>query len=256
MAEQALAIYLGDTFVGTLHGDSNDRHEFQLDRGYRECHLRPILGQVFEDDLDNPEGVKRSENLALAVRRFDREPDERRVHQEDFAQVFGLYSHRKYDRYNYESIASVLLRTAGREALDSFIDRLVFVIASGNGDAHHKNWSLRYPDGMIATLSPTYDQVATVLYPELDHSLALNLGGSKRFEDIRMCAFTRLAKRLDLDPSAVEARVRDAITRIRDAWNTVADDIPLSSSDREAIERHWRRVPLLSLPISGFIRST
>ncbi|MCG8425402.1 MAG: HipA domain-containing protein [Proteobacteria bacterium] len=405
MAEQALAIYLDEMLVGTLHGDSNDRHEFRLDRAYRERYPRPILGQVFEDDpdrihkssiqlppwfsnllpegalremvarqvgvkeirefyllarvgcdlagavravplgelkqqatistvaegddpevrfslaglqlklsmirdgqrwilpvrdqsghwlvklpdpsfprvpeneysmlswsaavgietpdhelvemthIDVPKGVQRSERLALAVRRFDRQPDGTRVHQEDFAQVFGLYSHKKYDRYNYESIASVLLRTAGREALDSFIDRLVFVIASGNGDAHHKNWSLRYPDGMIASLSPTYDQVATVLYPGLDHSLALNLGGSKRFEDIRMRAFTRLAKRLDLDPTAMEAKVRDAVTRICDAWNTVADDTPLTSGDRDAVERHWRRVPLLSQPVSSFVRS-
>jgi serine/threonine-protein kinase HipA len=114
-------------------------------------------------DLDRlPAVLQTMSGNALAVRRFDRIEDGR-VHQEDFAQVFDLYPKQKYDQHSYESIASVVLRAAGPDALHAFVDRLVFVVLSGNADAHHKNWSLRYLGGHTAALSPAYDQASTVL---------------------------------------------------------------------------------------------
>jgi serine/threonine-protein kinase HipA len=181
---------------------------------------------------------------ALAVRRFDRLPTGR-VHQEDFAQVFGLYPEQKYKKHSYESIALVIHGTAGHDALLAFVDRLVFVVLSGNGDAHHKNWSLRYPDGHTAELSPAYDQVATVLYPEVDDFLALNFARSKEYRDVSLASFQRMARKLGLDPEAVAGRAREAVRRIRDAWATVRAEVPLTGEQRDAIERHWRRIPLV-----------
>lgn len=195
-------------------------------------------------DLDDlPAVLQAIPGNALAVRRFDRLED-RRVHQEDFAQVFGLYPQQKYDKYNYESIASVILRTAGQEAFHAFIDRLVFVVLSGNADAHHKNWSLRYPDGHTAELSPAYDQVSTLLYIP-DDFLALNLARSKAYEDVSLASFRRMARKLGLDQEDVAQRARAAARRIRDAWATVRAELPLTNEQQGAIERHWRRIPLV-----------
>jgi len=195
-------------------------------------------------DLDGlPPVLQEIAGNALAVRRFDRLPD-RRVHQEDFAQVFGLFPDEKYKKYNYESIASVILRTAGQDAFHAFVDRLVFVVLSGNADAHHKNWSLRYPDVYTAELSPAYDQVATVLYAGVDDFLALNFAKSKLYTDVSLAGFQRMALKLGSDPGAVAERARVAVQRIRDAWATVRAELPLSDAQRIAIERHWRRIPL------------
>ena len=101
------------------------------------------------------------DNLALAVRRFDRLEQNRRVHMEDFAQILGLYPHEKYSR-NYETLANLILSMTGEAGLDAFIHQLVFVIISGNNDAHQKNWSLIYPNGVSAELSPAYDLVSTI----------------------------------------------------------------------------------------------
>lgn len=194
---------------------------------------------------DLPPGVEALAGNALAVRRFDRTAGGR-VHQEDFAQVLGLYPEEKYDAYNYETIASIVLRTAGPEAFEDFIDRLVFVVLSGNADAHHKNWSLRYPDGHTARLAPAYDQVATVLYvPAVDDNLALNLARSKQFRDVGAGSFQRMGRRLGLDPEAVAQRAREAAVRIRDAWLTVRADVPLTDEQRARIEVHWQRIPLV-----------
>jgi serine/threonine-protein kinase HipA len=203
-----------------------------------ECALVPV-----SELRGLPPGVELLPGNALAVRRFDR-VEGTRVHQEDFAQVLGLYPRYKYDKYNYETIASVILRTAGPDALDAFIERLVFVILSGNADAHHKNWSLRYPGGQAVELSPAYDQVATVLFPEVDDNLALNFARSKQFRDVSIASFQRMARKLGCDPDAVAARARAAARRIRDAWSTVRADLPLSDEQRARIEQHWRRIPL------------
>lgn len=203
-----------------------------------ECELVPV-----SELRGLPPGVESLPGNALAVRRFDR-VEGTRVHQEDFAQVFGLYPRYKYDKYNYESIASVILRTAGPGAFDAFIDRLVFVVLSGNADAHHKNWSLRYPGGQAVELSPAYDQVATVLFPEVDDNLALNFARSKQFRDVSIAGFQRMARKLGCDPDAVAERARAAAQHIRDAWATVRADLPLSDEQRARIEQHWRRIPL------------
>jgi serine/threonine-protein kinase HipA len=201
---------------------------------------------VSVDDLDGlPPELHALSGHALAVRRFDRCPD-RRGHQEDFAQVFGLYPDQKYDAHNYESIALVVLQTAGQEAFHAFVDRLVFVVLSGNADAHHKNWSLRYPDGHTAELSPAYDQVATVLYvPAVDDFLALNFARSKQYRDVSLASFQRLGRKLGLDPEQVARRARDAVRRIRDAWAAVRAGVPLTDEQQRKLEDHWRRIPLV-----------
>src|SRR5690606_13027497 len=108
----------------------------------------------------------------LAVRRYDRD-DGHKIHQEDFAQVVNLAPKHKYDHVSYEQLIRLVDDILGGDGRDEMIRRLVFMIASGNGDAHLKNWSLVYRDQVHARLAPLYDQVATVAWPELPRTLAL-----------------------------------------------------------------------------------
>lgn len=193
-----------------------------------------------------PEALVMPEKLAFAVRRFDRLPDGRRVHMEDFAQVLELYPEEKYKKFNYETIANVILRLVGESGLDEFIRRLVFIAASGNGDAHHKNWTLTYPgDGVQAKLSPAYDLVSTVLYMSED-LLALNLGRSKRWEDISPESFQRLARKLGADEDRMRSRVEAATESIMDSWRRSAEEFGFERGAQQRILQHQRRIPLFS----------
>lgn len=49
--QAVLAIHLGSDHVGDLTLHDNDLAEFRLEESYRELPRRPVLGQVFEDDL-------------------------------------------------------------------------------------------------------------------------------------------------------------------------------------------------------------
>lgn len=198
-----------------------------------------------------PDKVIEAGGTAFAIRRFDRKREHNghlsRIHQEDFAQVFGLYPDGKYDKHNYESIAKVIYYTVGADGFWEFVKRLIFVVLSGNADAHHKNWSLRYPDGIHAELAPAYDQVATVLYQGVDDSLALNLAKSKAFEQVSVDSFVRMANKIGAHERDMTGWVRDCVAAILDAWHTVASEIPLEPDEKAKIERHWRRIPLANL---------
>ncbi|HWU86018.1 MAG TPA: type II toxin-antitoxin system HipA family toxin, partial [Kofleriaceae bacterium] len=93
-------------------------------------------------------------------RRFDRPEGGGRVHQEDFAQIANVRAAERYGVLSHTSIARIVREVAGEDDFDEVIRRTVFNVLIGNGDAHLKNWSLTYPDGVHARISPAYDLVA------------------------------------------------------------------------------------------------
>jgi serine/threonine-protein kinase HipA len=192
-------------------------------------------------------GVPRQETQAFAIRRFDRPAPGQRIHMEDFNQILGLYPEQKYDQFNYETIARLTLALVGPAALEELIRRYVFMLACGNGDAHHKNWTILYPDGVHAALSPAYDLVSTIQYLPHDR-LALNLGRSKQWEDMDLDTFRRLARKIDFDEAQMVTWTREAVATTRQAWSASAGDFGHDHTARQTLERHMRRVPLLSSP--------
>jgi serine/threonine-protein kinase HipA len=184
------------------------------------------------------------ETWVLAIRRYDRSADGR-VHQEDFAQAVGLPPARKYDQITYDVMAKLVRRFIDEEAVEELVRRLVLTIATGNNDAHLKNWSLVYPDRIRARWSPLYDQVATIAWQAPDRTLALKLTGVRDFGRIDRSLFERFAQRAQIDPRRVVELVTDTVERLRATWRDLAPALPLPETHREALKDHWRRVPLL-----------
>ncbi len=181
--------------------------------------------------------------MAFAVRRFDRVGGQR-VHIEDFAQVLSLKPREKYGHANFESIARVLAAVSP-EDVDEMVRRLAFQVLAGNGDAHVKNWSLAYPDGVHARLSPAYDLVNTTSYVAND-DLGLKLGDTKAFDEISVHTFRRFATRAGLDADHVAALVRAQVEATKQAWENVRSDVEASDEVREEIERRLTELPLAS----------
>jgi len=189
-----------------------------------------------------PRGLRFAEREALAILRFDRSAGGR-VHQEDFAQVLELFPAQKYEKYNYETIANVIHAAAGPEALLEYARRLAFVVLSGNGDAHHKNWSLLYLDGRRASLAPAYDLVFTRAYLEEDN-LALNLRRSKSFRDVTLESFRHLAQKTGFDESRLTEAVAEVVQRIRQAWAMYEPEMPMAKDDKARLRRHLDSIRL------------
>ncbi|MBL8972650.1 MAG: HipA domain-containing protein [Myxococcales bacterium] len=205
--------------------------------------------------VDLPAGVPVGDGTIFLIERFDRGPDQQRIHMEDFGQVLDRPPGHTQFVGSYELIAAVLAALTPIADLRAFCERLVFCVLAGNTDAHLKNWSLLYPDSRHPRLAPAYDLIASVLYiPEarstlpgdhhLDDELALELGGSRRFEAVDLAAFSRLASACDLDSSEVAGWVRDAAQRVRAAWSEHASSLPLMTEERARLERHLARIRL------------
>ncbi|OGW82858.1 MAG: hypothetical protein A3C47_07345 [Omnitrophica bacterium RIFCSPHIGHO2_02_FULL_51_18] len=112
-------------------------------------------------------------SLAYIVKRFDRIGQDK-IHQETFSQILG-----KKDKYSgsVEQIGSKLKQASSVPGLDVqlFFERVVFNFLVGNGDAHFKNYSISYHNGI--RLSPAYDIVCSKLVISTDTDSALTING-------------------------------------------------------------------------------
>jgi serine/threonine-protein kinase HipA len=167
-----------------------------------------------------PKNLGNLEGNALAIKRFDRGPDNTRIHMEDFAQVFGLFPESKYEKASYANIAFVLWPETGEESTYEFVRRLVFSIIIGNADMHLKNWSLLYPDGRTPILSPAYDLVSTIPYIP-DDTLALSFGKSKNLNTITQDQVRRFADTARLPVSPLWEIVREMVEKTKESWSSL-----------------------------------
>lgn len=191
----------------------------------------PEVDLWHRDDVDDlgPGAWPSQEPQAYAVRRFDRSPAGR-IHIEDFAQVLGRHGagDAKY-RSNVETVLGLAYRGQDHDSLQETVRRTVFNLLVGNGDAHLKNWSLIYPDGRRARLSPAYDLVCTAAYPELSELLGLPFFGAKRLDEVGREHFEQVERHLHVGREDVLDVVDDTLERFLDVWaNGAAERMPPS----------------------------
>ncbi|MBI2377538.1 MAG: HipA domain-containing protein [Deltaproteobacteria bacterium] len=136
----------------------------------------------------------------------------------------------------------------GDDARDDFLTRLAFVVASGNDDAHLKNWSFQWGHEHRPWLSPCYDQVATLTWRLKETwrssegpTLALALGKEKRFSDITRSHVRTLTRRCEAKHG--EERFMSGLERARATWPMAATRAP--GAMIQAIQRLWAVVPIL-----------
>ena len=188
-----------------------------------------------------------AEGLVLLIRRFDRAAGARRIHIEDFAQVFGIYPARKYEGAAYHDIAAALNVAISPIAALEFVRRLTLSVVMGNGDMHLKNWSLIYPgDGNSPALAPIYDVLSTVPYIPADN-LALSLGGERAFKALTLSRWKTFANRARLPEPAVLKTVSETVRRIDAHWWDLPERDIVPSIVLERIDAHVRAMmPVLS----------
>jgi serine/threonine-protein kinase HipA len=126
--------------------------------------------------------------------------------------------------------------------------RVGFMIASGNSDAHLKNWSLQWGDKARPSLSPCYDLVCTIVWDKQGWKrrhgpeLALRLGGERLFRALREDALDACARAVGM--TWVKDEIINGIKRARDAWPGIAEGAPTRMHD--ALAEHWTNVPILA----------
>jgi serine/threonine-protein kinase HipA len=160
----------------------------------------------------------------LVVERYDRHhgksaddnPTLERLHQEDFCQALGFVSEMKYQMEGGPSLKQcfALLRDVSSTPvidLARLLDAVIFNYLAGNNDAHGKNYSLLYKPlekgGRETMLSPLYDIVSTVYYPDLSRDMAMKIGKEYSSENVTAKDFEQLAEEAGLGKALVRRRV-------------------------------------------------
>lgn len=207
----------------------------------------PEIRLVEIDGIEGlPGDVGRASGKALAVRRFDRAPDGRRVHIEDFAQVFSVYPEEKYERARYRSILRVLWQEIGEAAAREFISRLVFSTLIGNADMHLKNWSLIYADGRTPALAPGYDFLTTTAYIA-DGNAALRYETTRRMSGFGGDELVQMAARAGVPETMALNAARQTVQRFQDAWAAQKANLPLGIHIRQEVDRLLETLPIAAL---------
>ena len=180
---------------------------------------------------------------ALATKRFDRAPGGKRIHMEDFAQVFGLFPDDKYGHRSYANIAAVLWAETGAAGAYEFVRRVVFSVLIGNADMHLKNWSILYPDERTPALSPAYDFVATLPYIP-DDTLALSFGGNRSLQAITLDQVRRFVDTAGLPMKPVWDIVRETVDLTKEEWLKLTEKDILSAEMTRTIHAQIDRLTL------------
>jgi serine/threonine-protein kinase HipA len=204
--------------------------------GYRLCLALGLdcaqARVISRKDAELPETIEFPE--VLAVKRFDHLSDGRRIHMEEFTQVFNLPPSRKYGSdmlTDYARVLGVLDGYSARPNQDAeeFVRRFVAFILLGNTDAHLKNWALTYPDGIRPILSPLYDPVCvTSFFSGVDPQEY----GINRKLDAKLSAFDIDALRTLLKMAGIarwshlERLARKTVAQARELWPGLLLDAP------------------------------
>ncbi len=204
----------------------------------------PDIKLIELNKLDNlPQINLPNEKLAFAIKRFDREGDTR-IHMEDFAQVLVKYPYEKYNSANYEQVGKVIYDYSGDGLADAqqFAKRLLVNILLANGDAHLKNWSLRYQDKITPRLSPAYDIVTTSVYIDTDTQFALNLGKIKEWYSVTTGNFKSWADKSGIPWRAIKPHIDDTMEKTRSLWPDALKDLPMDEEHKEKLKAHWLKL--------------
>jgi len=170
----------------------------------------------------------------LLVERYDRthhqvpdsDPVVERLHQEDFCQALGIVPEIKYQKEGGPSLKQCfgLLREASSTPvldLNRLLDTVIFNYLVGNNDAHGKNFSLLYrgagTQDQQTRLSPLYDIVSTVYYPELNREMAMKIGGEYSSEKVKPRDFDQLAEEAGLGKALARLRIPQVAEKILDS---------------------------------------
>jgi serine/threonine-protein kinase HipA len=201
---------------------------------------------------------------AIVITRFDRYHDlisaVHRLHQVDFCQAMGRMPANKYEERNgprTAELAAMLRRESARAEQDvrRFSDAVLFNYVVGAPDAHAKNFALLYPPRGGPRMAPLYDLSSALAYePRAGgyalSSVAMSIGGRRKFGQVLKKNFERHADEMKLDPTERLSRVADMAAAAPDAFRSVLAGIDSPAAEDVAdrllprLERHTQDIVL------------
>ncbi|MBP9726015.1 MAG: HipA domain-containing protein [Gammaproteobacteria bacterium] len=192
------------------------------------------VAELFFGEVEN---VAKS---ALLIKRFDRNNGQR-IHFEEFNQLLGRASQKKYDGA-YEDMSVFISNNTQCLITENYrlFLRILAGMLIGNTDMHLKNFSMIYtPHGL--RLAPSYDQVSAVLYGY--KTLALSVAGAANFaiDVLKPRSIIRLGRAYGLSDMAIDMAVKQLAKNLPQAIHAVTAADIMNSEFKEALVNLMRK---------------
>lgn len=181
----------------------------------------------------------------LLVTRYDRVIDDNnrahRLHQEDFCQALGINPEHKYAAEQgptFKTSFELLREAASRPAVEALklVDAAIFNLIAGNADAHGKNFSLLYRQG-VTTLAPLYDLMCTAAYPQVSPVLAMKMAQTSDIKDFTPRTWEKFAADIELGAPFLRRRIQEIAQTTLDNTAAVAATIAGHGFNTTALEQ-------------------
>jgi serine/threonine-protein kinase HipA len=181
----------------------------------------------------------------LAVDRFDRGPGSA-VHMEDACQLLRLMPGQKYaGREYFVRLVQVLNRfsTRGIEDVRQFFIRQVVNTLLGNSDAHLKNFSVLYHNGVMPELSPAYDIVCVAALPGFQ-GFGTNVAIDKYQRKETVDDYLAVAKSAGISERIAKAAVKQTVNLAKELWPDALAKLNAPAAVRTEIVDRLATLPL------------
>lgn len=182
----------------------------------------------------------------LAVQRFDRGPSA--IHMEDACQLLTLMPSQKYaGAKEFVKLIQVLdrLSTRGIDDVRQFFIRQTVNTLIGNSDAHLKNFSVLYHNGIHPELSPAYDIVCVSALPGF-RGFGTNVAIDQLQRQETLDTYAAMAKQAGISERIAKAAVTQTVALAKDLWPKALQDMDVPHAVRVEIATR-----LNTLPIAG-----
>lgn len=178
-------------------------------------------------------------NRAFVAQRFDRIVDPvthvvTRRHQEDMCQAIGLRPRDKYLIGRPSQRMAALLRsvpTAPGTDARTLLLQTAFRAIVGDEDGHGKNYGLIIEDGEVA-LSPLYDSLSTLAYPELSGRMGAPIARQQNLTRVDIDALVEEGRACGID----EKVSRDIALDLADRVMSAVAQLSMEGLDQRTVE--------------------
>jgi len=132
-----------------------------------------------------------------------------RLHQEDFCQALSIPPELKYEKEGgpgFSNCFKLVEDWSSEPLLDAsnLLNWAIYNFIIGNADAHGKNVSFLYNEGLVR-LAPFYDLISTAVYRRLDNKFAMMMGGQRDARYLLQDTLVKFAAEIGIDIRIVKS---------------------------------------------------
>lgn len=178
----------------------------------------------------------------LLIARYDRVLQGqvwRRLHQEDFAQAFGIFPASKYER-NHTGTPGPKLRDmigltrqiADLASVPRLLQFVIFNVIACNTDAHSKNYSLLI-SASGTRLAPLYDVMCGAVWPSITKNMSNTIAGKSRGDYLKGRHWQREAVLCGLSPAATLRQVSTLCEKVQAALDDTLTELVAMDPESE-----------------------